>query len=86
MSRRTSRNRKKARKLAHNNREYILYSRMMRGDCIWCPRHDKENLSGSHSRWGKKEASKRKYFDGKGANNKKWKERNTWLMDLKDKL
>lgn len=58
--------RAKARRLAHNNREYILFSRQQAGDCTFCPRHDGENIRGNHSKWGKKRAAKRCYVTGRG--------------------
>ncbi len=58
--------RAKARRLAHNNREYILFSRLEAGDCTFCPRHDGENTRGEHSKWGKKRAIRRWYTSGKG--------------------
>ena len=57
--------RAKARRLAHNNREYILLSRSACGDCLYCPRHDGENMHGEHSKWGKKRAPRRAYTTGK---------------------
>ena len=54
-----------ARRLAHNNREYILLSRLGTGDCLWCPRHDGENMRGEHSKYGKKKAMRRFYTKGK---------------------
>jgi len=57
--------RAKARRQAHNNREYILFSRLGSGDCLYCPRHDGENMRGEHSRWGKKRAPRREYTTGK---------------------
>ena len=65
MSWRTSGCRTKARRLAHNNREYILMSREQHGDCTYCGRHDGENIHGSISQWGKKRAMKRYYATGK---------------------
>lgn len=58
--------RAKARRLAHNNHEYILLSRFEAGDCLYCPRHDGENVRGKHPRWGKKRAPRRAYTQGKG--------------------
>lgn len=58
--------RAKARRSAHNNREYILFSRLAAGDCTFCPRHDGENIRGSHSKWGKKRAAKCQYATGNG--------------------
>jgi hypothetical protein len=57
--------RAKARRMAHNNREYILLSRMSNGDCLFCPRHDGENARGRHAKWGKKRAAKTEYALGK---------------------
>ena len=54
-------NRTAARRKAHNNKEYILYSRIASGDCTYCPRHDGENIRGHHSKWGKKKAMRRVY-------------------------
>ena len=65
MSKRTKNCRRKARDLAHNNKEYILLSRELAGDCLWCSRHDGENEKGSHSKWGKKRAMKNYYATGK---------------------
>ena len=58
--------RAKARRQAHNNREYILFSRIGSGDCLFCPRHDGENMRGEHSKWGKKRAPRRAYTQGRG--------------------
>lgn len=58
--------RRKARKEAHNNREYILYSRIASGDCLFCGRHDGENIHGGYSEWGKKKAMKHYYATGQG--------------------
>lgn len=58
--------RAKARRQAHNSREYILLSRMGSGECLYCPRHDGENMRGEHSKYGKKRAPRRAYTQGKG--------------------
>lgn len=58
--------RTRARRLAHNNREFILISRMAAGDCLWCGRHDGENIRGNHANWGKKRAAKTLYATRKG--------------------
>lgn len=57
--------RAKARRLANNNKEYILYSRLACGDCLYCPRHDGENMRGEHSKYGKKKAMRRAYTQKK---------------------
>lgn len=56
--------RAKARRLANNNREFILLSRLGCGDCTFCPRHDGENIRGEHSKYGKKKAMRRFYTQG----------------------
>lgn len=82
MSWRTSGYRTKARRLAHNNREYILMSRQQHGDCTFCGRHDGENMHGSLSQWGKKRAMKRFYSTGKTRSLPKRFGGRSWYLEL----
>lgn len=82
MSWRTSGCRTKARRLAENNREYILMSRESHGDCTFCGRHDGENIHGSISRWGKKRAMKRYYATGKTRSLPKRLRSGSWYANM----
>ena len=77
------RNRISQRASIHNGREAILMERLKQGDCIYCPANHGENSHGSHSRWGRKVAKKRLYFNGKGRKEINWNNRPYW--DLMDK-
>lgn len=82
MSKKKPNPRSKARRLAHNHVEYVRYSRMEAGNCLYCPPNHGENLRGEHSKWGKKKAMKHYYATGKGRN-ERWVYDHTkmWLID-----
>ena len=67
----------------HNNREYVLKSRLRQGDCLWCGPNHNENTHGEHSRWGRKVAKRREYTKGKGRKKINWDKFGPW--DLMDK-
>lgn len=58
----------------HNGKEVILAERLKQGDCTFCPPNHGENTNGSHSKWGRKVASKQKYRTGKGRKEINWYE------------
>lgn len=73
------RTRTRARRLSHNSREYVLLSRDSSGDCLYCPPNHNDNSHGSHSKWGRKKASRRVYTQGK-SRSRAWENRPWWNL------
>ena len=66
-----------------------LARKCFEGACSWCPAHNNENSSGSHSQWGRKVATKTFYATGKGRKEKKAfyrRGRKLWFYDKHDEI
>lgn len=68
--------------LEDNSRTYKLRARGVNTFCSYCPYHDVENIKGSHSKYGKKKATKSFYVTGKGRKTPKKYEAYTWYQNL----